>query len=117
MPIRQMGILFLCGNLRITKTPPYLMKCYYRDEMSAIDPLDLCCGKQSRETFWDSPCQDARMAFGMFGDVAQYLGEGFDIHGGSDLIFPHHENEIAQAEAVPVLCPLPAIDPQRLCDC
>jgi cysteinyl-tRNA synthetase len=32
--------------------------------------------------------------------AAKYLGDGFDIHGGgSDLIFPHHENEIAQSEA------------------
>lgn len=36
----------------------------------------------------------------MLGDVKKYLGEQIDIHaGGEDLIFPHHENEIAQSEA------------------
>ena len=39
-----------------------------------------------------------RMAFRMFSNVKKYLGETFDIHGGGrDLIFPHHENEIAQS--------------------
>ena len=38
------------------------------------------------------------MAFRVFSDVKKYLGEKFDIHGGGrDLIFPHHENEIAQS--------------------
>ena len=31
----------------------------------------------------------------------KYLGDQIDIHGGGDLIFPHHENEIAQSEAAP----------------
>jgi len=36
----------------------------------------------------------------MFGDEPKYFGEQIDIHtGGVDLIFPHHENEIAQSEA------------------
>ncbi len=36
----------------------------------------------------------------MLGNVQKYLGEQIDIHaGGEDLIFPHHENEIAQSEA------------------
>jgi cysteinyl-tRNA synthetase len=40
----------------------------------------------------------ARLAHRMLGHVAAYLGEVFDIHGGGlDLIFPHHENEIAQS--------------------
>ena len=40
------------------------------------------------------------MAHRVLGDGMKYLGETFDIHGGGqDLIFPHHENEIAQSEA------------------
>ena len=39
--------------------------------------------------------------------IKQYLGDTIDIHGGGqDLIFPHHENEIAQSEAANG-CPLP----------
>ena len=38
------------------------------------------------------------LAFRMFCNVKKYLGDKFDIHGGGrDLIFPHHENEIAQS--------------------
>lgn len=40
------------------------------------------------------------MASGVFGYVKKYIGDIIDIHaGGEDLIFPHHENEIAQSEA------------------
>lgn len=40
------------------------------------------------------------MAYRVFSNVHQIPGETLDIHGGgADLIFPHHENEIAQAEA------------------
>lgn len=40
------------------------------------------------------------MAHRVLGNVQKYLGEQIDIHaGGEDLIFPHHENEIAQSEA------------------
>ena len=33
-----------------------------------------------------------------------YLGDHFDIHGGRDLVFPHHENEIAQSESANGCC-------------
>ena len=45
------------------------------------------------------------LAHRVLGDVGTYLGDSFDIHGGgSDLIFPHHENEIAQSEAATGKC-------------
>ncbi len=68
------------------------------------DPLDFALWKAAKpgEPTWDSPWMPGRpgwhiecvaMSLGL-------LGEGFDIHGGgSDLIFPHHENERAEAEA------------------
>ena len=40
----------------------------------------------------------SRLAYRMLGDEYELLGESFDIHGGgNDLMFPHHENEIAQS--------------------
>ena len=68
------------------------------------DPLDFALWKAAKpgEPTWDSPWMPGRpgwhiecvaMSLGL-------LGDGFDIHGGgSDLIFPHHENERAEAEA------------------
>lgn len=67
------------------------------------DPLDFALWKKKKEgeIYWDSPFGQGRpgwhiecsaMAF-------SYLGEQIDIHGGgADLVFPHHENEIAQSE-------------------
>jgi len=58
--------------------------------------------KQGEDTFWDSPWGPGRPAWHIECSVMaeQELGAGFAIHGGgSDLVFPHHENEIAQSEA------------------
>ena len=55
------------------------------------------------EPFWDSPWGQGRPGWHIECSVmaTKYLGDTIDIHGGgSDLIFPHHENEIAQAEAL-----------------
>ncbi len=55
------------------------------------------------EPAWDSPWGKGRPGWHIECSVmsTKYLGDTFDIHGGgSDLIFPHHENEIAQAEAL-----------------
>lgn len=55
------------------------------------------------EVSWDSPWGKGRPGWHIECSVmsTRYLGDTFDIHGGgSDLIFPHHENEIAQAEAL-----------------
>lgn len=55
------------------------------------------------EPYWDSPWSQGRPGWHIECSVmsTRYLGDTVDIHGGgSDLIFPHHENEIAQAEAI-----------------
>jgi cysteinyl-tRNA synthetase len=68
------------------------------------DPLDFALWKASKpgEPAWDSPWGAGRPGWHIecSAMAMQYLGESFDIHGGGeDLIFPHHENEIAQSEA------------------
>ena len=67
------------------------------------DPLDFAVWKFSDiEPLWDSPWGKGRPGWHIECSVMsmKYLGENFDIHGGGrDLIFPHHENEIAQSEA------------------
>lgn len=68
------------------------------------DPLDFVLWKAAKpgEPAWDSPWGKGRPGWHLECSVMsiKYLGFGFDIHGGgSDLIFPHHENEIAQAES------------------
>ncbi len=66
-------------------------------------PLDFAVWKFSDvEPVWDSPCGKGRPGWHIECSVMslKYLGENFDIHGGGrDLIFPHHENEIAQSES------------------
>ena len=68
------------------------------------DPRDFALWKASKpgEPSWPTPWGDGRPGWHLeCSAMAQaYLGETFDIHGGGlDLIFPHHENEIAQSEA------------------
>jgi cysteinyl-tRNA synthetase len=67
------------------------------------DPLDFALWKASKpgEPKWESPWGEGRPGWHIECSVMSkfHLGETFDIHaGGSDLIFPHHENEIAQSE-------------------
>lgn len=67
------------------------------------DPLDFALWKGAKpgEPQWDSPWGPGRPGWHIecSAMAAKYLGDGFDIHGGGvDLIFPHHENEIAQSE-------------------
>ncbi len=67
------------------------------------DPLDFALWKGAKEgePRWDSPWGPGRPGWHIecSAMAAEYLGDGFDIHGGGvDLIFPHHENEIAQSE-------------------
>ncbi|PMP65259.1 cysteine--tRNA ligase [Desulfurella multipotens] len=69
------------------------------------DPLDFVLWKKSKpnEPSWDSPWGKGRPGWHIECSVMSmyYLGETIDIHGGGeDLIFPHHENEIAQSEAL-----------------
>jgi len=67
------------------------------------DPLDFALWKFSdKEPTWDSPWGKGRPGWHIECSAMsiRYLGETFDIHGGGrDLIFPHHENEIAQSES------------------
>ena len=92
---------------KLSKRSPEEMEAGARVEPSEKkrDPLDFALWKSSKEgePSWDSPWGKGRpgwhtecvaMAF-------KHLGETIDIHGGGlDLTFPHHENEIAQAEAI-----------------
>ena len=68
------------------------------------DPLDFVLWKPKKEgePYWQSPWCDGRPGWHIECSVMskRYLGDEIDIHaGGEDLIFPHHENEIAQSEA------------------
>ena len=67
-------------------------------------PADFALWKRSKdgEPAWDSPWGPGRPGWHIECSVmsTKYLGESFDIHGGGlDLMFPHHENELAQAES------------------
>ena len=68
------------------------------------DPLDFALWKScpDDEWGWDSPWGRGRPGWHIECSAmcSHYLGHGFDVHaGGMDLIFPHHENEVAQSEA------------------
>lgn len=68
------------------------------------DPADFVLWKPKKdgEPFWESPWCEGRPGWHIECSVMskRYLGESIDIHaGGEDLVFPHHENEIAQSEA------------------
>ncbi|MDD6789381.1 MAG: cysteine--tRNA ligase [Lachnospira sp.] len=85
----------------------------HRDEKHALkvdgagekeDPLDFVLWKPKKEgePFWESPWSEGRPGWHIECSVMakRYLGNTIDIHaGGEDLVFPHHENEIAQSEA------------------
>ena len=77
-----------------------------RNEQSALKQhsRDFALWKASKpgEPKWESPWSEGRPGWHIECSVmsSKYLGPSFDIHGGgADLVFPHHENEIAQAEA------------------
>ena len=68
------------------------------------DPMDFCLWKGAKpgEPYWESPWGKGRPGWHIecSAMAGRYLGKTIDIHcGGLDLIFPHHENEIAQSEA------------------
>lgn len=68
------------------------------------NPLDfiLWQGKKDNEPFWKSPFGDGRPGWHIecSAMIKEFLGDQIDIHGGgADLIFPHHESEIAQSES------------------
>ncbi|MFC3885271.1 cysteine--tRNA ligase [Bacillus songklensis] len=69
------------------------------------DPLDFALWKAAKEgeIYWESPWGKGRPGWHIecSAMARQYLGDTIDIHaGGQDLAFPHHENEIAQSEAL-----------------
>ncbi|WP_308686149.1 cysteine--tRNA ligase [Stomatobaculum longum] len=76
-----------------------------RGEEAKEDPNDFVLWKPKKEgePYWESPWCEGRPGWHIECSVMskKYLGETIDIHGGGeDLVFPHHENEIAQSEAV-----------------
>ena len=74
------------------------------DAGSKRDPLDFALWKGAKpgEPAWDTPWGPGRPGWHLecSAMVTRYLGPVFDIHGGGlDLVFPHHENEVAQSNA------------------
>ena len=68
------------------------------------NPLDFALWKKAKEgePYWESPWGNGRPGWHIECSAmsCKHLGDNFDIHaGGNDLIFPHHENEVAQSEA------------------
>ena len=90
---------------KLSGSHPDEMRSGYRIEVgeSKHDSLDFALWKAAKpgEPWWDSPWGAGRPGWHIecSAMAAKYLGSGFDVHGGgTDLIFPHHENEIAQSE-------------------
>src|ERR671937_3019121 len=76
------------------------------DDPNKDDPLDFVLWQRSKpgEPWWDSPWGRGRPGWHIECSTMarRLLGQPLDIHGGgSDLIFPHHESEIAQVEGIP----------------
>ncbi len=93
------------GRLRRLRRPRYLGEAR-RDDYSKEGLWDFRLWKRwsrwDRSACWESPFGDGRPGWHIecSAMAMRYLGESFDIHcGGTDNIFPHHENEIAQSEA------------------
>ena len=89
---------------KLSNKNPDDLKAGARIEVSKLkkDPLDFVLWKPSEKNDpgWDSPWGRGRPGWHLECSVMseKYLGKNFDIHGGGlDLIFPHHENEIAQS--------------------
>ena len=91
------------GKLSKRSTEEMLAGARVEPDEKKEDSLDFALWKKSQddEPGWDSPWGRGRPGWHIECTVmsTKYLGKTFDIHGGGmDLIFPHHENEIAQAE-------------------
>lgn len=93
------------GYGKLSKKPVDELEAGARIEVDATkeDPMDFALWKFSSEPpAWDSPWGKGRPGWHIecSAMALKYLGSGFEIHGGGhDLVFPHHENEIAQSEA------------------
>ena len=92
------------GKLSNKKLDELMVGVRIDEDASKEDPLDFVLWKAAKENepYWDSPWGKGRPGWHIecSAMVRCCLGSGIDIHGGGrDLIFPHHENEIAQSEA------------------
>lgn len=92
------------GKLSKRNTEDMLAGARVEIDEKKEDPLDFALWKSSKadEPSWSSPWGGGRPGWHIECSAmsVKYLGMTFDIHGGGkDLIFPHHENEIAQSEA------------------
>jgi cysteinyl-tRNA synthetase len=92
------------GKLSRRKIDELIAGSRVEKDESKRDPLDFALwkGAAEEEWGWQSPWGWGRPGWHIECSAMseRYLGHGFDIHaGGMDLIFPHHENEIAQSEA------------------
>jgi len=92
------------GRLSGKKIEDQLPGARVEENLCKRNPSDFTLWKHSKpgEPFWQSPWGEGRPGWHSECVVMgqKYLGETFDIHGGgSDLVFPHHENELAQAVA------------------
>ena len=91
------------GKLSKKKTEDLISGARIEVDESKNDPLDFALWKfESDEPKWQSPWGEGRPGWHIECSAMslKYLGENFEIHGGGrDLIFPHHENEIAQSES------------------
>jgi cysteinyl-tRNA synthetase len=90
---------------RLSGRRPDELRSGYRIEVGEMkdDPLDFALWKATKpgEPVWDSPWGPGRPGWHIecSAMAEKYLGRDFDIHGGGlDLVFPHHENEVAQSE-------------------
>ncbi len=114
----EKGVAYAPGNgdvyLEVRKLSSYLTLSRQKlddlqpaadaDETYKKDPRDFALWKAAKpgDPSWPTPWGPGRPGWHLECSAMahQYLGEAFDIHGGGlDLIFPHHENEIAQSEA------------------
>ncbi len=91
------------GKLSKKKTDDLISGARIEVDETKNDPLDFALWKfYQTDPKWPSPWGDGRPGWHIECSAMslRYLGEEFEIHGGGrDLIFPHHENEIAQTEA------------------
>ncbi|HXV65992.1 MAG TPA: cysteine--tRNA ligase [Nitrosopumilaceae archaeon] len=91
------------GKLSKKKIDELLVGARVEVDQDKKDPLDFALWKFSNDDpSWDSPWGRGRPGWHIECSAMsiKYLGENFEIHGGGrDLIFPHHENEIAQSES------------------
>lgn len=91
------------GKLSKRKSSETLAGARVEIDVSKRNPLDFALWKSAKpdEPSWDSPWGKGRPGWHIecSAMAMKHLGESLDIHGGgADLIFPHHENEIAQSE-------------------